>query len=296
MTGSNDVSHRFRLERAGVRGGFVRLEASWAGLCAHADHAPPVARLLGEALAASALFAGAIKFEGGLSVQLRSAGPLKLLFAECSHDGGLRGIARWDGGHPDAPIDLRQPDAQLAITIENKRSSTRYQGLVGIEAASLAEAFEGYFRQSEQLPTLIVLAVGAGRCGGLMLQQVADAGGGGSAPDPDAWSRVGHLLATLGESELLELPPADLLYRLFHEEQVFLEPARPLAFRCSCSQQRVTDMLRALGPEECEASVDADGVIAITCEFCDRVYRIDRVDLGVLFAAGPVPPAPQTAQ
>ena len=296
MISSHDVSHRFRLERAGVRGGLVRLESSWAALCTNADHAAPVSRLLGEALAASALFAGTIKFEGSLSIHLRSAGPLKLLFAECTDQGGLRGIARWEGETPSGPVDVRQPDAQLAITIENKRSATRYQGLVAVESASLAEAFEGYFQQSEQLPTRIVLAEGGGRCAGMILQQVADAGGTGVPVDDDAWSRVGHLLATLGEAELLELAPEQLLFRLFHEEQVFLEPGRPLAFECSCSAQRVDGMLRALGFAECEAALDENGVMTVTCEFCNRLYRKDRVDLGLLFAAGPAQPSSQTAQ
>ena len=295
MSDANDVMHRFRLERAGICGGFVRLQSSWVELLEHADYAPAISHLLGESLAAAALLSGVIKFEGALSIQLRTAGVPRLLFAECSSDGRLRGIARSEGAITDAVPDIRQPDAQLAITIENAATSTRYQGLVEVTGADLASALVGYFGQSEQLPTRIVLAQAGDRCGGLILQPLAGEGGQSTGVDEDAWERVGHLLATLQKDELLELPVETLLYRLFHEEGVRLDPARPLRFACSCSRERVEGMLRVLGAQECEAAVDAEGGIDITCEFCNRHYRIDRVDLGLVFAET-VAPAPVTAQ
>ncbi|MBX3692202.1 Hsp33 family molecular chaperone HslO [Dokdonella sp.] len=295
MSQADDALHRFRLERAGVRGGLVRLESAWSELLGQADYPPSIARLLGETLAASALLSGLIKFEGSLSIQLRSGGVPRLLFAECSDDGGLRGIVRWEGEVPATAIDIRQPSAQLAITIENSRTATRYQGLVAVETSGLAGALEGYFAQSEQLPTRIVLAQHGGRCAGMILQPLAGEGGSTALGDADAWDRVGHLLATLGTDELLHLPVETLLFRLFHEEQVRLEPGRPLRFACSCSTERVSAMLRALGRVECEAALDADGAMGITCEFCNRQYRLDRVDLGLVFAdsVAPAPARPQ---
>lgn len=293
---SDDVLHRFQLERAGVRGGFVRLESSWAGILRHARHPPALLRLLGEALAASALLSGTIKFDGSLSIHLRTGGPLRLLFAECGSNGGLRGIVRWEGAEPIGPVDLRQPGAQLAITIENIQSATRYQGLVAVESGSFAESLEGYFHQSEQLPTRIVLCQHGDRCGGLILQRVAEAGGIGAADDEEGWNRVGHVLATLTEDELLGLPVETLLYRLFHEEGVRLEPARTLEFACSCSQERVAGMLRALGREESEAALDAGGIIEVICQFCGHPYRLDRVDLELVLAEALVPPLPATPQ
>ncbi len=293
---TNDVMHRFQLERSGVRGGFVRLESSWAEAIGHAHYPPGQARLLGEALAASALLAGAIKFEGSLSIHLRSPGPLRLLFAECTSAGGLRGIVRAQAAAADSTLELIQADAQLAITIENSQTQTRYQGLVAVDGGSLATSLEGYFRQSEQLPTRIVLCQQGRRCGGLIVQKVADAGGAGPGGDDDGWERVGHLLATMSAADLLDLPVETLLYRLFHEERVRLEPGRPLTFACTCSRERVEAMLRLLGREEGEAAIDANGLVEVTCEFCGRPYRLDRVDLEGVFAGAPAAPAPTTPQ
>ncbi|MEO6689957.1 MAG: Hsp33 family molecular chaperone HslO, partial [Dokdonella sp.] len=270
---SDDFLHRFQLENAGVRGALVRLDKSWQQILDNGNYSEPLADLLGQTVAASALFTSAIKFDGRLSIHLRDSGSLKLLFADCTHDGLLRGIARWDGAQPHSPIRI-DPQARLAITIENAITDTRYQGLVMAEGTHLSSAFEAYFERSEQLPTRILLAESAGRCGGIMLQKIADSGG--TAPvDADGWNRVGHLLDTLTPRELLDLPPEQILLRLFHEEGVRLQPAQPLAFRCTCSRERVEDMLRSLGRAESDATLAEQGSIEVTCEFCDRRYVLD---------------------
>ena len=286
---ADDFLYRFQLEQAGVRGAIVRLGASWRQISANGDYPPALADLLGRTVAASALFTSAIKFDGRLSIHLRDSGALRLLFADCTHDGQLRGIARWDGAPPTAPIRL-DPGARLAITIENAITDTRYQGLVPVEDHDLAQAFEGYFERSEQLPTRIVLATDGERCGGLMLQQIAGSGGIAMG-DADGWNRVGHLLATLSGEELLRLSPEQVLLRLFHEENVHLQPAQPLAFGCTCSRQRVEDMLRSLGREENEAVLAEQGTIDITCEFCNRRYVLDETDVAALFVDAPPPAA-----
>lgn len=296
MTVNDDKAYSFHLQSAGVRGQVVHLQSSWQQVLATADYPAGLRRLLGESLVASALFAGALKFEGSLSIHLRGSGALRLLFAECTHTGDLRGIARCEDDGHDAHVDLAQPGTQLAITIENTQSETRYQGLVAVEANQLAGAFEGYFERSEQLPTRLMLVERNGRCAGIMLQRVAEAGGLVAASDADAWNRVCHLLATLGEDELLDLPVETLLLRLFHEEEVILQGARSLRFRCSCSRRRVLDMLRSLGREEAFAGLDASGKLKVTCEFCNRDYLLDEVDLAGQFAKFPQAPGPATAQ
>jgi molecular chaperone Hsp33 len=285
MTTANDSLYRFQLERAGVRGAIVRLDEAWQHIRANGDYSDPLAELLGQTVAASALFTSPIKFEGRLAIHLRDSGALRLLFADCTHDGQLRGIARWEGEQPQSQVSL-ETDARLAITIENAVTDTRYQGLVPVEHGDLAGAFEGYFQRSEQLPTRLVLAANGERCGGLMLQQVAT-GGGAPQGDADGWNRAEHLLATLTPDELLDLSPQEVLRRLFHEEEVRLQPAQPLAFGCTCSRERVGTMLRTLGRAENEAVLAEQGSVQVTCEFCNRHYVFDEAEINELFADEP---------
>jgi molecular chaperone Hsp33 len=293
VTDPEDFLQRFLLERAQVRGVLVRLEESWRQVRVRAEYPAAVSALLAKTVTASALLTGNIKFEGSLSIQLKSRGPITLLFAECTHDGQLRGLARWDA---EPPADLHLTDGiepVLAITIENATSGQRYQGLVPVEDADLAELFERYFERSEQLPTRIVLAADDRRCAGLMLQQLpADTGGD---VDTDAWNRVGILLATLTPDELLTLSAEQLLLRLFHEESARVYTPRPLAFGCRCSRERVAAMLHSLGRAEAEAAVGADDAVEITCEFCNTRYRFDRIDLEQLFRSGYGAPEVPTA-
>nr|WP_244962498.1 Hsp33 family molecular chaperone HslO [Oleiagrimonas soli] len=286
--------HRFLLERAGVRGVVVRLNDSWSEVAGRADYPQAVRRLLGESLTASALLTGQIKFDGALSLELKSQGDLRLLFTECTDAGRLRGLARHDeAAGADGDIDLSAlPGATLAITIGNVETGHRYQGLVPLDSARLGAALEGYFERSEQLPARLVLAVGEHGAAGLLLQRMPSEGGTGAAVDADGWDRVLHLTATLSEQELLELPVETLLYRLYHEENVRLFEPRALAFGCSCSAQRVEAMLRALGSEEADAALEANaGVVEVTCEFCAAQYHYDRIDIERLFSETPAAPA-----
>lgn len=295
----DDVLHRFLLERSGVRGVLVRLDATWQAVRARAQYPDAVAAWLGEALAAAALFTGHAKIDGRLSIQLKGNAVLRSLFTECAQRGGgnatLRGLARWQDPVPVtlSPPDL-DPDAMLAITIESQpdgaRDPVRYQGLVGLQAASLSAAFEGYFAQSEQLPTRILLSADGARAVGLMLQQLP-----GSDPDADAWPRAQALFDTLGTEELRRSAPQDLLYRLFHEEGVRVLASQPLGFGCSCSRERVGNMLLSLGREEAFAALQGD-VAEVVCEFCNQHYHFDRVDMEQLFAGGGSSEAGRTAQ
>jgi len=290
----NDFLQRFLLERAQVRGVLVRLEQSWRQVRERAEYPQSVCSLLAKTLTARALLTGNIKFDGSLSIQLKSRGPLTLLFAECTHDGRLRGLARWQDEAPPADFRLTDGlDPVLAITIENATSGQRYQGLVPVEDTNLAVLFERYFERSEQLPTRVVLAIGGARCAGLMLQQLpADNGG---EIDADNWNRVGILLDTLTPDELLTLSAEQLLLRLFHAESARVYRSRPLTFGCRCSRERVAGMLHCLGRAEAEAAVHQDGAAEITCEFCNTRYRFDRIDLEQLFRTGYGTPQAPTA-
>ena len=298
---SQDLQLRFLLADAGVRGVAVRLDDTWAAMTARAAYPAAAAELLGEAAAATALFTGHAKVDGRLSVQLRADGAIRTLFAECTAAGTLRGIVRLDeavadgrAAPPSRDLHALGDDAVLAITIENpalgSREPMRYQGLVELNATRLDEAFEAYFRQSEQLPTRLLLACDGHRAAGLILQKLP-----GDEGDTDGFRRIGALFDTLGSDELLSLAPAEVVHRLFHEEQPQLLGEKPLRFACSCSEERVQAMLVSLGEVEARAAVEAGhGSASIHCEFCGHEYRFSGTQVGTLFreAAAQLPAAP----
>ncbi|MGN7726093.1 Hsp33 family molecular chaperone HslO [Luteimonas sp. 22616] len=297
---ANDSDHltRFLLDRAGVRGVRVHLGDSWTRIRAHGDYPLAVAELLGEATAAAALFTGHAKIDGRLSVQLRGQGRLRTLFAECTAAGTLRGIAQL-AEDDTSPVsrDLRElgPGAMLAITIESRgapgREPMRYQGVVALETDSLAAAFEQYFRQSEQLPTRLLLAADEHHAAGLMLQKLP-----GDEGDEDGWNRASVLFDTLKPHELLQWPAETLLSRLFQEDGVRLLGDKPLRFACSCSRERVAAMLESLGPDEARAAV-IGGSANIRCEFCGQAYRFGADEVEALFSRpGPEVRAPGALQ
>lgn len=291
----HDFLSRFMLLRPGVRGAVVRLDQTWASIRGRADLPPAVARCLGETCAAAALFTSHIKMEGRLSVQMRGSGTLRRLFAECTTAGTLRGIAHHDGPTPErmGPRAFGQ-DAMLAISIENlppgAREVHRYQGIVGLDADSLSEAFEDYFRQSEQLPTRIRLVGGESRAAAMMIQQLPDGHG-----DPDGWTRASALFATLTDLELLDLSTESLVWRLFHEESPQWLEGKALSFACSCSRGRVADMLHTLGPDEALAAAE-DGDARVHCDFCGQEYIFGREEIRALFSHGPEAPGPTSLQ
>ena len=288
MSNPDDTRTRFLLPQAGVRGICVRLQDTWRDILSHAGY-PDIARgLLGQSCAAAALFTGHAKVNGRLSLQLRTRhAALRTLFAECTAQDTLRGIAQVAEGM-DAPDDLHLlgDDALLALTIENPgldpREPQRYQSLVPMQAATLSEALESYFQQSEQLPTRLLLAADGDRAAGLMLQKLP-----GDEGDDDGWTRIGALFDTLEAGELLAVPTRELLFRLFHEEDPEVLTENPLRFACSCSRERVGSMLHSLGMAEARAAL-ADGKAEIRCEFCGQRYLFSAAAIEELFASPPV--------
>ena len=297
MTAHSDSLFRFLLPDAGVRGVHVRLQDTWQEILSHASYPAAAAEMLGQATVASALFTGHTKIEGRLSIQLRSESALRTLFAECTAAGTLRGIARLEEGQT-APRSLAElgEGAMLAITIENPgldpREPQRYQSLVALDAAELDEAFEDYFRQSEQLPTRLLLAADGDTAAGLLLQKLP-----GDQGDEDGWLRTSALFETLGKAELLSLPAEDVVHRLFHEEQPEVMGSKPLSFACSCSHERVAAMLESLGEEEARAAAEPTGSVEVRCEFCGREYHFPLTEVEILFQREGLPlPAPERLQ
>lgn len=283
----SDVLHRFLIDGTPVRGVLVRLDESWNAIRGRCEYPPAVAKLLGEAMAAVALFGGHTKVEGRLSLHLKGGQSLRTVFAEYRQPGVLRGLAHWHDPMP-AELSPRQfgSDALLAITVETEvpgqDEPVRYQGLVDLDAPNLAQACERYFSQSEQLPTRLILLEHGEHVAGLLLQVMP-----GADSDDALWTELGALLDTLSAQELVELPAETLLYRLFHERGVRLLAEQSLAFDCTCSRERLAQMLRGLGEDEATAALH-DGYASVACEFCGQAYRFDAIDIRALFSA-PMP-------
>lgn len=284
----HDTLRRFIFEQLPVQGRHVHLDASWRAIQRHQDYPQPVRKLLGEALAAAVLLSATLKYEGTLSLQIRGGGPVHLLVVQCTSGLHLRGLAHWRG-KPAADAGFRQlvGDGQLALTIEQTRQVERYQGIVALEGGSLAASLEGYFARSEQLPTRLWLQAGDGSASGFLLQTVP-----GTDPAADAWQHVTVLADTLKPAELGSLPAQELLHRLYHEDDVRLFGAAPVAFRCQCSRARIETTLRALGEAEVRAILRELGKVHVDCEFCGRGYDFDQVDVEGLFASAAVAQAP----
>ncbi|HEX7046745.1 MAG TPA: Hsp33 family molecular chaperone HslO [Gammaproteobacteria bacterium] len=277
-----DSLHRFLFDQMPVRGEIAHLDASWRAALEQIDYPDVIRDLLGEAMAACVLLASSMKFEGGLTLQLQGGKPLTFLVVQCTSTLNLRGLARWEGDLPeDGGLQaLTGDDARMAITIEQKKNSERYQGIVPLEGETLAKCFEDYFQRSEQLPTRLFLAA-TDECAAGMLLQVLP----GHEGEDRAWEHVETLGETITPNELLELDAPNILHRLYHEDDVRLFESTPVAFRCSCTRDRIADMLRSLGSAEAHEIVAEQGSVDVSCEFCGREYGFDAVDVEALFSS-----------
>ncbi|MES2406839.1 MAG: Hsp33 family molecular chaperone HslO [Pseudomonadota bacterium] len=287
---TTDTLTRFLFESAPVRGELVSLDATWQEVLKHADYPAPLQILLGELMAAAALLSAILKFDGGMILQMQGSGAVKLVVVEATSDRTLRAAAKWEGDVPTGSLETLLGEGRFVITLDQSASGKQnYQGIVPLTGASVAEALTHYMQNSEQLDTQIHLAANTQRAAGMLIQRLP----GVEAADTDAWNRAEHLAATLKPAELLTLPAETILQRLFHEEDVRVLEAELVSYRCTCSRERVADMLKMLGREEVEATLAERGEIEVRCEFCNRQYRFDPVDAAQLFVAVPPVPAPQ---
>ncbi len=292
-----DMLQPFQLDASNLRGRLVRLGPALDHLLSRHAYPEPVAHLLAETLTLATLLAGMMKYDGVFTLQAQGSGAVSLLVADVSSDGALRACARFD---PDTLARLPAADhsarallgsGQLAFTVDQGDTGERYQGLVELEGTTLADFARAYFRRSEQIDTAFSLAASHAphhgwQAGGLMLQRLPTPN---PTPNPvpsetspeDDWRRAMLLMATLTPHELTDpdLPPHDLLFRLFHEEAVRVYPATALVERCRCSRERIVAVLRTLPPAD-ETETTADGCTEVRCAFCNRLYRIRPEEMG----------------
>ncbi|MFC7476398.1 Hsp33 family molecular chaperone HslO [Dankookia sp. GCM10030260] len=287
----------FHLQDQPVRGRLIQLGLlADALLNRHANH-PAVTRLAGQAMALAAGLAGALKFRGSFSIQAKGDGPVRMLLADCTEGGALRGYAMADKDALAALLETspEPTDAELlgtgylAFTCDQGGDMERYQGIVAIEGDTLAEMTDHYFRTSEQLRTHVRLACArtpAGwRASAFIMEKVAGEGGIDPMLDAEAqeeaWRTALALARTLTDAELLNdtLPARELLHRLFHAEGLMLDRPRALSYGCRCSRARLSGVLQGFGEDDLDHMAQADGAITMTCEFCNLDFRFDRAEI-----------------
>jgi molecular chaperone Hsp33 len=228
-----DTLHRFLFERYPIRGHLVHLDAAWRALIEHRHYPDTIRETLGEAVVASLLLAATIKFEGVLSLQLQGDGPVHLLLVQCTSGLGVRGLARYRD--LDITDDFRIRDligaGNLTVTLETDDGAQRYQGIVPIEGERLADSLQAYFQNSEQLPTRLWLHTDAQGASGMLLQKLpgtSSVAAADAAAIEDAWRRVQLIGDTLTPEELRTLEDAEILHRLFNEDDLRLFEPSPV--------------------------------------------------------------------
>jgi molecular chaperone Hsp33 len=308
-----DFIRPFQVEGLDVRGRAVSLGASLDEILRKHDYPDPVARLLGEAILLTALFGASLKFDGRFTFQTRTDGAVSLIVVDYQTPGQLRGYARFDG----EAVELAQAGegagllgtGHLAMTVDQRSSHNRYQGIVAIEGNTLEDAVHQYFVQSEQIPTQIRVAVAENlsrgesgkalsqwRGGAVMVQFLPDAPerirvrdlpggddpGAASGTEPawededDAWVEARSIAQTIEDHELTDpdISADRLLYRLFHERGVRVFEPQPVRHGCHCSRERIANVIGQFSADERTEMVE-NGEIVATCEFCNSVYRFD---------------------
>ncbi len=294
-----DTLQKFMIDQSLVRGELVEITDTWQQIQSRRQYPRAVKTMLGEMLSAAALLSANLKFNGAIILQIHGDGPVQLLVVECDADLKLRAMAKL---REDATVEddatLQQlvnlhGEGRFAITLDpndKMPGQQAYQGIVALDGDSVATVIENYMLRSEQLDTRLWLAADDTVSRGLLLQKLPAEGGTDVpvADDNDTWDRSVMLASTLSQNELLSTDIMTLLQRLYWEEsrRVF-EPRHPV-FQCSCSRERVGNMLKMLGQEEIDSALEELGQLAVDCEFCGQHYGFDKVDCTQLFATDPI--------
>jgi len=294
----DDIVLPFQIEAPGLRGRLVRLGDAVDTILKRHDYPPPVAALLAEALALSATLSAALKYDGIFTLQLKGDGPVPMLVTDVTTAGAIRGYAEVSGELPDdlaiaaAPVRSLVGKGYLAFTVDQGEHTERYQGIVELTGDSLTECIDHYFRQSEQFSAAMQVTAGqndAGqwRAGAMMLQRLPDQEAIVALEERDeAWRRSVILMSSVTAAELLDpaLAPADLLFRLFHEDGVRVYEQQPISFGCRCSHERAARILASLPRREVKELI-VEGEVTVTCQFCSETQHFDEGEIAGLYDA-----------
>ncbi len=296
MVAADDIVAAFQIDGEPVRGRIARMgPATVDEILQRHNYHPSVARVLGELLTLSALVGASLKFDGKLIVQVQGMpgleGAVRFAVAEYRTNGSIRGYASVDKDALAALLlDKASPSMTdllgyglFAMTIDQGTDMDRYQGTVPLEGETIAEAAALYFAQSEQIPTRVRVACSHStdakgrlqwRAGGALIQQIA--GDSARGDTGEAWDNATMLFETLADRELVngDMSAGDLLFNLFHEDGVRLFEAKPIETACTCSQSRITALLKQFGAEAAADMIESDGFIRVRCEYCNKSFDV----------------------
>jgi molecular chaperone Hsp33 len=274
----HDQLHRYLFENFAVRGELVTVSETWKQIMENHDYPTPVKTILGELLVATSLLTATLKFDGDITVQLQGDGPMSLAVINGNNYQQMRGVARFKGEIPaDADLKTLVGNGYLVITI-TPAVGERYQGVVGLEGDTLAACLEDYFLRSEQLPTRLFIRTGdvdgQPAAGGMLLQVLP-----AQDTQADDFNHLAALTETIKAEELLTLPANEVLWRLYHEEEVTLYDPQNVEFKCTCSRERCADALRTLPDEEVDSIIAEEGEIDMNCDYCGNHYVFNSMDI-----------------
>lgn len=274
-----DTLQRFLFEHASIRGEIAHLDDTYKTIMHQCPYPPPVKRLLGEALVSCLLLTGSIKFEGELSLQFHGDERLPLLLVQCDHNLHMRAFAKYQ---EQENIDYGEAFLQgkMVLVINQYQKTKDYQSIVPIRSTSMSDNLSHYFAQSEQVPSQVWLAVDEDSAAGMLLQLMP---GQDTQHREEFWEYAVQLGQTISDVELLNLDNTTILYRLYHETELRLYSARPVTFHCRCTPEKMKQVLTILGKEDMETLIKEKGVVNIRCDFCNKQYEFDAIDITMLF-------------
>ena len=275
---------RFLLENLDIRGAVVHLDSVWQQMLSGRNYPQPVTQLLGEMSAVTLLLGENLKQAGRLTIQMNGSGPVSMLVIDCNDSLHLRGMAKCAQAIEAQPPSDLLGHGQLLLTLDMPSMRESYQSIVPLGGDNIAELFEHYFKQSEQLPSRLFFFSTSTAIFGLLLQKLPAA----DQQDPDGWTRAEALAATVYDQTLFALTAEEILTRLFYEETIRIFDAQTVHYGCQENPARIYAMLRALGREEVDSILQEFGEVVVSDDICNREYRLDALAVDAVFReAGP---------
>lgn len=275
-----DILQRFIFENAPIRGELIHLQDCYRTIIHQHPYPPMVKQLLGEALITCLLVASSIKFKGRLTLQFQGDERLPMLIVQANNQLEVRAHAKFKKKVRNKEYAQAFLNGQMAFTIQQDNKTQAYQSMVPIHSTAMSENIAYYFQQSEQIPTRVWLAVRNDVASGMLLQAMPDEK---ANIDEESWDYALAMAQTLTEAELLQLNNVTILHRLYHETTLRLfEPRTPI-FACQCSEEKMKSVLKMLGKEDVDQLINERGKVEIQCDFCNKTYQFDAIDVTLMF-------------